>query len=64
MTESMHIGRTFDDTRLEDDCPCPKEPCGLVRADRLNADCMQHPMLRQKTIRQSHPSFRCPAVTS
>ena len=45
---------------LERDCPCPKEPCGLVDQEKANPDCMEHPMRRRKTMRQGHPAGECP----
>lgn len=58
----MHFGRSFNDTRLEDECPCPKEPCGLVSYARVNPDCDQHPMSKAKTIRQIHTAKNCPGA--
>lgn len=57
-----HIGRSFGDGRdIEQTCPCPIEPCGLVRADRAVDRCTQHGFLKGKTIRQSHAQADCPA---
>lgn len=55
-----HVGRSFSGHPLEDECPCPKEPCGLVAMTRASADCTEHALTAGKTIRQSHPSERCP----
>lgn len=55
-----HIGRGFTGTRVEDNCPCPKEPCGLVAQPRAVPHCDQHRPGSCKTIRQSHPADRCP----
>lgn len=33
---SMHMGRSWSGSRLEDECPCPQEACGLVRLDRAS----------------------------
>ncbi len=59
-----HVGRSFEGHPLEDECPCPKEPCGLVMLSRAAPECDQHPMSRNKTIRQSHLAERCPGVVS
>ena len=60
-----HMGRSFIGTRLEDDCPCPKAPCGLSVTPGLagESDCPQHSMLAAKTIRQVHHADKCPAKT-
>ncbi len=59
-----HMGRSFDGTLLEDDCPCPKAPCGLVVTPGLagDDDCPQHSMRSAKTIRQYHRADECPNV--
>lgn len=57
---SMHIGRSWDDNRLERRCPCPLEPCGLVDSSKIDPSCSQHPMGRFKTMRQGHPEKHCP----
>lgn len=56
---AWHFGRSFVGTRLEDTCPCPKEPCGLVSTERVNPNCPEHPFTRAKTIRQSHTAENC-----
>lgn len=59
-----HMGRSFAGTRLEDGCPCPKAPCGLVLATGLGVDwdCPEHSLAAGKTIRQTHRADACPAV--
>ncbi|MGI5222199.1 hypothetical protein [Nocardia sp. CA-290969] len=57
---SAHVGRSWSGTAIEDSCPCPQEPCGLVDQKRAHPDCEHHPMVRTKTIRQSHTADRCP----
>lgn len=59
-----HIGRSFDGTRLEDDCPCPKGSCGLAVHDGTEHGCDQHDLSAAKTIRQMHAAADCPAVPS
>lgn len=59
-----HISRSFHGTSLEDMCPCPKAPCGHVNSNNLSEDCLEHPMMRNKTIRSSHPAEACPSTFS
>lgn len=55
-----HAGRSWSGTRLEDACPCPKEPCGLVDIARTVPECLEHPLNRVKTFRQGHYPQHCP----
>lgn len=55
-----HIGRSFVGHPLEDGCPCPKEPCGLVARSRAVSECREHPVVRGKSIRQGHSPGDCP----
>lgn len=57
-----HIGRSWVGHELEDTCPCPKAPCGLVIQDSIPEDCKQHHWSAAKTTRQSHPASTCPAA--
>lgn len=59
---SEHIGRSFDGHPLEDACPCPQEPCGLIDVSRIDPTCGQHALAAGKTIRQSHTAERCPVT--
>ncbi|AER47475.1 hypothetical protein CL96_gp049 [Mycobacterium phage Firecracker] len=54
----MHIGRSWVGHAIEDDCPCPKAPCGLVIANQ--AICEEHTLEGGKTMRQGHPDYSCP----
>lgn len=56
---TAHIGRSWDGHPLEDRCPCPKQPCGLVKADERDPSCEEHS--GTKTIRQTHDHAACPA---
>lgn len=56
-----HIGRSWEGHGIEDDCPCPKAPCGLVVQETVSEACDQHPMQAARTIRQSHRADQCPA---
>lgn len=65
-----HIGRHWpnayiaegrgasDHPTIEAECPCPREPCGLIEESKVHPDCNQHKM--NKTIRSSHDSEKCP----
>jgi hypothetical protein len=55
-----HIGRSFRGHPIENECPCPQEPCGLVDTRRIDPDCPQHALKACKTIRASHPADKCP----
>ena len=58
-----HISRGWPgQTHIEDACPCPQEPCGMVAYSRISPECDQHPPSRSKTIRDSHPAAICPAL--
>ena len=56
---SEHIGRSWTEHPLEDACPCPQEPCGLIAVTRIDPACGQHALAAGKTIRQSHTPERC-----
>lgn len=55
----MHVSRAFSSTRLEDDCPCPKAPCGFAVPEE-GSRCGQHSLWAGKTIRRSHSAENCP----
>ncbi|MEV7975375.1 hypothetical protein [Streptomyces sp. NPDC086519] len=57
-----HIGRSWTSHEIEDNCPCPKAPCGLVLQDQVTEACREHHWSAAKTTRQSHPADRCPAA--
>lgn len=61
-TIDYHIGRSWRgmENHLEKECPCPKEPCGLVAASKIDPECPQHSMAAAKTIRQNHYADDCP----
>ncbi|GAA4034644.1 hypothetical protein GCM10023063_18490 [Arthrobacter methylotrophus] len=60
---ALHIGRSFTGTPVEDNCPCPKAPCGLVDVENVHPACDQHPFEHAKTMRQGHPADQCPELT-
>ena len=57
---ALHIGRSFTTHDLEDFCPCPQEPCGLVNTATIDPDCSQHSLGASKTMRQAHSAEACP----
>ena len=57
---SWHHGRWWTGHKIEDECPCAQEACGLVDFDKRDPDCPQHQMT--KTIRQGHRASECPAT--
>lgn len=59
-----HIGRSWTTHEIEDNCPCPKAPCGLVVQDTVDPRCTEHPWVAAKSMRQSHPADRCPAAAN
>lgn len=56
----MHVGRSWEGREIEDACPCPKEPCGLVDQARAVPECDEHHPSKACSIRQSHPGLLCP----
>jgi hypothetical protein len=57
---NWHIGRSWYGHPLEEVCPCPKEPCGLIEVAKADPDCPQHAWERAKSMRQGHPPEKCP----
>jgi hypothetical protein len=57
---NWHVGRSWTGHEIEDECPCPKEPCGLIDQSRAVPECLQHPINRVKTLRQGHSPADCP----
>lgn len=58
---NFHVGRGWEGHVMEDECPCPQEPCGLVATNRADPKCLHHPIARSKTMRQGHQEGNCPA---
>lgn len=65
----MHIGRHWPSiyrlpgaTTIEDECPCPVEPCGHVAHDKIDPDCPQHALDAMKTMRSRHSPEECPGA--
>jgi hypothetical protein len=57
----QHVGRAWVGHAIEDACPCPQEPCGLVDYMKADPSCPHHAMAAAKTIRQAHSADKCPA---
>ena len=69
-----HIGRHWPNTyraeaagnaehpTIESECPCPREPCGLVSQAKAHPDCKHHTLNAAKTIRTSHTEEDCPGA--
>jgi hypothetical protein len=58
--DSMHVGRSWSGSPLEDACPCPQQPCGLVAVNEADPQCVEHSrILPPKTMRQGHMPDRC-----
>lgn len=59
---ALHIGRSWVGHEIEDGCPCPQAPCGLVDTDTIVADCTEHALLAAKSSRQGHWANECASV--
>lgn len=57
---TIHFGRSFVGSKLEEICPCPQEACGLIDEEKVVPECPEHPWGRIKTIRQMHKAEDCP----
>lgn len=72
----MHLGRHWPHTykarargtelheTIEEQCPCPVEPCGCVDSDKASPDCEHHSGLSEKTMRWMHDADDCPGAPS
>jgi hypothetical protein len=57
----MHVSRHWTGPGArEEECPCPKEPCGFVDTAKAVPECQEHPPNRCKSIRDSHWIEQCP----
>jgi hypothetical protein len=56
----FHIGRSWEGHEIEDECPCPQEPCGLIDLGRAVDECDQHNPLKARSTRQGHSLANCP----
>lgn len=58
---TIHWGRAWNGTTpVEDACPCPKEPCGLVNTLTVDQECTEHGWRFTKSARQGHYGEQCP----
>jgi len=57
---NKHIGRSWTSRHLEDACPCPHAPCGLVVYDTVDPNCDQHHWSAAKSMRLGHSAADCP----
>lgn len=65
MAETFHISRHWDGPGArEEECPCEKEPCGMVSSDRPHPDCTEHNAFAHgaKSIRSGHRAVDCPGA--
>lgn len=56
----LHISRTFTGHSVEDACPCPQAPCGLVIVAAIVHTCPQHGKIGRGTILAMHEGEDCP----
>jgi hypothetical protein len=59
----FHYARSWNGHTIEDECPCPQEPCGFVDVTKADPHCLHHAPGQIKTMRQIHSTFRCPSRT-
>lgn len=58
---TQHRGRAWAGHSIEDSCPCPQAPCGLVPDDTADPACAHHSaVLPPRTMRQIHDAAVCP----
>lgn len=62
--QDLHVGRSFKGIyRMEESCPCPQLPCGLVDMGKaIEIDCPEHSPIHAKTIRTTHQANQCPGA--
>lgn len=61
--DDYHWARSWvGPTDLENNCPCPKEACGMVNYRTASPECPQHALRAAKTQRSGHPAARCPEL--
>lgn len=57
---TLHVGRSWWPAHpIEDECPCPKAPCGLVPIASADPSCDQHAPARAKSLRELHAAAHC-----
>jgi hypothetical protein len=60
ISDGWHTGRSWAGHLIEDNCPCPQEPCGLINVADADPSCIHHGPDSSKTIRQTHLASQCP----
>jgi hypothetical protein len=59
----MHIGRSWWPGKwIENACPCPKAPCGLVIGGQALEECLDHWWGATKSMREIHTDENCPGL--
>lgn len=57
---NMHVGNVpAPEHFLEDKCPCPQSPCGLIAFNDINEDCPYHSETAGKRVKQAHLPEDC-----
>lgn len=59
IASEWHYGRQWEGHLIEDECPCPQAPCGLVAGADTDPACPQHSLRASKTMRQGHLLENC-----
>lgn len=64
MPKDFHMGRSWSGHHMEDECPCPQEPCGLIARENAVESCPQHYFGRAKTMRSIHRAEDCAKIVT
>ncbi|MER5608295.1 hypothetical protein AB0F93_03560 [Micromonospora tulbaghiae] len=59
--DRMHFGLSATGNDIEQQCPCPLAPCGLVLDIDADEACPHHGRWAEMSIKQIHPAQSCPA---
>lgn len=62
--ENFHMGRSWSGHHMEDECPCPQEPCGLISRKKVVDNCPQHALGSSKTMRSIHLEEDCERIVA
>lgn len=57
----IHIAISFDDLKIEEECPCTKLPCGFVDVFSASKDCEYHGPFKTAPMRR-HLEADCPGA--
>lgn len=55
----LHIGSSGEGHEVEDACPCPQSPCGLVAVSTIDPSCAEHGAGSARVILQIHGAMAC-----